>query len=71
VLTVLTLHHEDIWGSGCIDVFLTLALFGQLHILAVLLLGKELLDTYRIQGWVGLRTGKDEVERNKSCPYQD
>jgi hypothetical protein len=38
---------------------------GQLHASAALPPGKEPLDTHWIGGWVGPRTGLDDVERRK------
>jgi hypothetical protein len=32
---------------------------------------KRVRDTHRIGGWVGPRSGLDNLERRKSCPYRD
>jgi hypothetical protein len=41
---------------------------GQLHAQAVLPPGKALPDSPSVAGWVGPRTGLDDVERRKVLP---
>jgi hypothetical protein len=55
------------WKSGCIDdVSLTPELLeGELHASAVLPPEKEPLCTHRVGGWVGFRTGLDDMWRRK------
>jgi hypothetical protein len=57
-----------------IQVFLTSALVGDEWSTALpgrFTPGERVLSIHWIRGWVGPRTGLDDMERRKSCPYHD